>query len=188
MNRILFAVTTSNALYSRILRWAMRSNINHSLVLYESSEWGGWWAVEINENGVNKIPVEKLSRVGYMECYECSEDLWPAMRATRDFMGERYDWFGLLGGLAKLIIYRLFRRTIKSPTHRDDRLFCSEYVAHVMYHANLPGAGRAWGYGPIPNTVAWKPETISPEYLQNFWQASARFKQVDPPPGISCEK
>lgn len=188
MSRILFAVTTSDALYSKILRWAMRSNINHSLILYESKEWGDWWAIEINERGVNKVPIDKLTRIGYIECYECSVDLWPAMRATKDFVGERYDWLGLLGGLLKLIIYRLFRKVIKEPIHKDDRLFCSEYVAHIMYHAGLPGAGKVDGLGQIPNTVAWRPETVSPEYLQNFWQASKLFERVDAPPGIPFEK
>ena len=77
---------------------------------------------------------------------------------------------------------------VKEPIHKDDRLFCSEYVAHVMYHAALPGAGRVEGQGEIPNTVAWRPETVSPDYLQNYWQASRLFDLVQPPPGVPFEK
>jgi hypothetical protein len=159
----------------------MKSNINHSFVLYESKEWGGWWAVQTDERGVRKIPAENVPDLDYVECYECSKDLWPALRRTGDFVGDRYDWRGLLWGLFRLLVYRVFKRKITKPLHRDNRLFCSEDVGWVMKYGELPGAGYVDGYGPIKDTEHWKTSEISPLVLQTFWQASEEFERVDWP-------
>jgi len=187
-SRILFCVTGSNAWYGKLLQWAMRTNVNHSFILYESKEWGGWWAVEINEHGVRKLPVEKLDRINYIECYECKNDLWPALRTITDFVGAKYDWRGLLWGLFKLIVFRLFGKTILKPVHRHHRLFCSEGVGRVMKAGKLPGAGDVEGLGPIPDTEKWKPPEVSPLYLQVYWKASEYFFRTDTPPGVPVEK
>ena len=168
--RILICLTATRRWYGRIVRWATRSRVNHSLIKHEDPFWGGWRATEINEDGVSDRDVGKLTRIDYIEHWESDLDLLPGMRALRTFVGSaRYDGLGLASGLIRAIILRVFGIEIDKPIHSHGRLFCSEFVAHVFKKAGVPGVED------------WKPANVSPGTLRAFMESSPHFRRVAEP-------
>ena len=128
---VLVCLSASNKWYGKAIRKLTRSNVNHAFIAYTSQEWGGWWAVQIDERGVVKIPAEKVE-YDYVECYDFDVDLRAAMIATRSLYGEDYDWEGIAGFLIKLIAWRVWGRNIVNPLHKTGDLFCSEFVTTFL--------------------------------------------------------
>jgi len=134
---VVVVLTAGNEFYSRAIRDLTHSNVNHALIAYKSREWGGWWAVQTDERGVVKVPIENVKR-GYSEVYEFPAlDLKLAMPLVRDLIGDSYDWEGIGGFLIKLYVWRAFGRKIVNPLHKTGDLFCSEMV--TKYLQRVPG-------------------------------------------------
>jgi hypothetical protein len=131
--------------------------------------WGGWWAAQIDERGVRKIPFNQL-KYTYLEKYELADttktSLALGVRAMRNHIGDSYDWLGLLWGLFKLTVKRLTGWNIRGVVHSDERLFCSEFVASVLQRAGIHG------------TEKWTPESVSPAMIRRFLLCNALFKNV----------
>lgn len=129
---VLVCLSSSSEWYGRAIRKLTGANVNHAFIAYASREWGGWWAVQTDERGVVKVPVENV-RCAHLECYEFPAlDLKTAMPRVRPFVGEAYDWGGILGFLVKLYAWRAFGRRIVNPLHKQGELFCSEFVTTYL--------------------------------------------------------
>lgn len=166
--KVLICLSASDAWYGRIIRWASRSRVNHTFLLYRSDVWG-WFAVEINENGVQLIPPSRLTRVDYLECWRCDEDLLHGLAGMRRWIGAGYDWRGLLSGLVRLVVRRLFGMSIDGASHSAKRLFCSEAAAVVLRNAAAPGSDSI----DPPNT--------SPGDLRRLFRAHPAYHKVSCP-------
>ncbi len=154
---VLICLTAGSEFYSKVIRKLTHSDVNHAFVAYKSREWGGWWAVQTDERGSVKVPVENV-KYEYIECYEFPElDLKSAMPRMRDVVGDKYDWEGIGGFMIKLAAWRLFNRKIVNPLHQTGDLFCSEMVTTFLQRADdmygwamkLNPAGVAPGGSPI---------------------------------------
>lgn len=165
----LIALSASNSWYGHELRQAMyedqlstvpkEERVNHAFVVYESSDWQDWRAVDIQEKGVQPtLEVRHLTRVDYVECYRVPEgvDLWKGLRACKNDLYKRYDWIGLIFGFIRLKLMNWFGLKLKKPHHASNRLFCSEYVAKLLKKARAP------------ETTDWEPANISPKDLQDY--------------------
>jgi len=138
--RVLIAFTTSNALYAKVLRWLMHSRVHHCLMFLDLDEFGGWMALEIDEDGVHVVhPRRALKRVTKMECYESDYDLTAGISAMSTYIGKGYDWRGLLWGTWRLFLWRLFGYISKKALHDTSRMFCSEFVTQVVKRSGIPG-------------------------------------------------
>lgn len=167
---VLITLTAGDAWYAKEIRKATKSDVNHSLVMYKSSDWRDWRAVDPQENGV--IPgqdASKLTRVDYAECWESSVDLWVGLRETKKDLFKKYDWIGLIFGLIRALLANYLYIEITKPIHAHNRMFCSEYVSAVLKAAKVPG------------TEDWIPANISPGDLKKFMQSSPEFRQVPVP-------
>jgi len=129
--RALVCLTAGRGIFARAIRFLTKSDVNHAFIAYKSDDWGGWWAVQIDERGVVKIPVEQIKHK-YIECYDMGMSLKPAFKMDRSLYGERYDWLGILGFLFKLVVWRSLGKVIGNPLHRKGELFCSEYVTAFL--------------------------------------------------------
>lgn len=168
--RILLAVAASETIFGSVIRSLTQSPVNHSFVLYESTLWGGWWATQVDEHGVQKLPAMHLcARYETLELYECVVDLVPGLRRCRSMIGAGYDFLGIIGFLFKLLVWRLLGRRILNPFHRNNREFCSEFVANVLKSANVPGF------------EAVDPPSLSPGDLRNIFLANNCFHRVFEP-------
>lgn len=167
--KALIALSASNAWYGKELRKVMyegqddavpeAERVNHAFIVYESSDWGDWRAVDVQEKGVQPtIEVRHIARVDYVECYRSPEDsdLWEGLRACKNDLYKRYDWLGLLFGYVRLKLLSWFGLRLTKPHHASNRLFCSEYVARVLQRSGAR------------DTNDWIPANVSPKDLQDY--------------------
>ena len=156
---VLVCLTAGEEFYSKAIRNLTHSDVNHALIAYKSREWGGWWAVQTDERGVVKVPVENV-KYNYIECYEFPQlDLKSAMPRIRDLVGDRYDWLGIAGFMVKLWAWRLFGRRVVNPLHKEGDLFCSEMVTRFLKQVD---GMYGWMMALKPSSVA---PGGSPKYL-----------------------
>ena len=148
---VLVCLTASEEWYGKAIRKITKSNVNHAFIAYTSKEWSGWWAVQTDLRGVVKIPAEKVEH-NYIECYDLGMPLEEAMKRTRDVYGEKYDKAGIVGFLAKLMIWRFLYKKISNPLHKKGELFCSEYVTTFLQAVT----------GMYPEIIALKPSSVAP--------------------------
>ena len=168
--RVLIAFTTSDALYAKVLRWLMRSRIHHSLLFYKSPHLG-WLALEIDEDGVHLVnPNRALKRITKMECYESGYDLTTGLLAMKHCIGKRYDWLGLLSGVWRLLLYRLFGYVSKKGSHSISRMFCSEMITGVCLYSGIPAARELKMESTWPTLLR---DTIVPD--PKVWQVENPF-------------
>lgn len=148
---VLVCLTAGDEFYSRAIRRLTGSNVNHAFIAYSSKQWGGWWAIQVDQRGVVKIPAEKVE-YQYIECYDLGIDLENAMPRTRNLVGESYDWAGIAGFLVKLAAWRYFDKRITNPLHRKGDLFCSENVTTFLQNVD----------GMYPEIMSLDPSSVAP--------------------------
>lgn len=148
---VIVCLSASDAWYGKAIRKLTHSNVNHAFIAYKSSQWGGYWAVQIDNRGVIKIPAEKVEN-SYLECYDFGIPMENAMRRTRDMYGDKYDWFGIAGFMVKLAAWRTLGRKVKNPLQREGDLFCSEFVARFLQAVD----------GMYPQIKSLTPSSVAP--------------------------
>jgi len=179
--KVLIALSASNAFYGKLLRKALYEHsktpkdeqVNHAFIVYKSSDWQDWRAVDIQEKGVQPtLPVKHLKRVDYVECYELPDvDLWKGLRSCKNDLYKKYDWIGLIFGFVRLLL-ALVGWKLKNPIHAHNRLFCSEYVAKVLKKSGAPAVDH------------WAPANVSPKDLQDYLH---HYGKKAPPPTALIE-
>lgn len=173
---ILVAVSASNNLLGRIIRFLTDSSVNHAFIMYESRLWGGWWAAQIDERGVRKLPAkvvlptyEKVFLYRYVVAgpLQGASALSAGLQACRYMVGWKYDWLGIVGFIFKLMIWRLLGRRVFNPLHGRNREFCSEFVANVLKKAQVPNFSKV------------DPASISPGDVLELIKADPHFRRVE---------
>jgi hypothetical protein len=166
---ILVALSASDNLVGRIIRALTGSSVNHAFILYESDLWGGWWAAQIDERGVRKLPAkvvlptyEKVYLYRYM-----GKSLAVGLKACRYMVGWKYDWLGILGFICKLVVWRLIGRRIFNPLHGRNREFCSEFVSNVLKKT------------PVPSFENQDPASLSPGDVLSIIKTDPFFRKVE---------
>ena len=169
--RVLIGFSRSNTLFGKIIRKVTGSHWNHAFILYESKLWGGWWGVQIDEKGVNKIPVQRLyPEYDEYELWEPKQyvDLSVGLRANREYIGARYDWLGILGYLCKWIVWHVSGRRVLNPIQDGAKMFCSEFCASVLQQSGA--------IAPLHRFM--KPASTSPGLLRNVVAGSGIFNKL----------
>jgi hypothetical protein len=168
---VLIAVSASNNLVGRIIRFLTDSSVNHAFILYESRLWGGWWAAQIDEYGVRKLPAKVvIPTYKRVDLYRyAGKTLSPGLQACRYMVGWKYDWLGIVGFIFKLVIWRLLGKRIFNPLHGRHREFCSEFVSNVLKKAEVPSFSSV------------DPASISPGDVLSIIKADPLFRRVDVP-------
>jgi len=180
MSKVLVCLSASDKWYGKAIRKITRSNVNHAFLAYTSGEWGGWWAVQVDERGVVKIPAERVE-YSYVECYDFFKlDLASGMSRVRYLVGDKYDWDGVAGFLAKLYMWRVFGRRIVNPLHKKGELFCSEFMA--TYLQRCEGMYKEFmDMDPASVAPGGSPTFLGTASLQWDLQRNDWVKQVDCP-------
>jgi hypothetical protein len=141
MSDVYIVLSASNKWFGKAIRWITKSNVNHAFIMYTSHQWGDDWAVEIDDRGVVKLPLKTVMKeYNYIEVYGIKHaDMGIAMKRFKNHVGVRYDWWGVVGFLFKIIMWRLFGRKSRNILHRKDKQFCSEAVVTFLQKAkNAP--------------------------------------------------
>lgn len=156
---------TNDRWTSKLIRWATKSKWSHTWIEYPEDVWGGRWAVHAWEDGVVKIPNERI-RASYPEqrAYECQEDLSQGLTWARQYIGAPYDYGVIWNGLLLVVYGATGWRWLYDVVHRNAAKFsCSEFVAGVLKASSVPG------------TQDIDPELATPGELERFCSTSQSF-------------
>lgn len=138
---MLVCVASADNWKGRLTRWLTRSDVNHCFLLFESDLWGGWWAVNVDQNGIDILPAEKVvPQYSFVRYYAYQFPLKEGLAKSRSYIGTSYDWFGVFHLGVKLFFWKFLRLKILDPIQDLSRLFCSEFVMKVLKDAKVVGS------------------------------------------------
>jgi len=160
--------TASHTPGGKIIRWLTKSDKSHVFAQYTSSLWGGEWAAEAMVKGVVKRPAEK-ARHHVVKEYQCLFDPKPGFHAIRRYFGESFAFEGVLIAGWLILVWRLFKKKVKSPIHSVKSQFCSELIARFFDASpELPK--------PMTNKHKgkWNFDIVSPEDIDEFCAADLK--------------
>lgn len=167
MAKVTVVFTASTGLVGRAIRWFSSGRVSHSMIQYPSDLWGGTWVAEAVASGVRKVRSWK-SRHHVVSEFECMFDAGMALKKIGNFVGESYDYSGVVIFGWLLLWKRILGRKLNRPFKSTKGMFCSELVARMFMAAGLEG------------TKEWNPEMISPEDLLEYCEKyGCYFKKVE---------
>lgn len=143
---------------------SIRVRFNHSFFIYDSKDFGQFFALDILERGVApRLLSKSLRRCKRVRIYSTRFDLLQGVQNRAGDMGAGYDWLGVLGALIAIGYFIVVGRVPRNVLHSSGRDFCSEYVASVINAT--PGL----------NYIG-KPEKIYPELLAKTLDDDEQFE------------
>jgi hypothetical protein len=158
-------ITRGKGWLAALERKILKSEYNHAFILYYSTEWQDWWAMEIDERGIVPVPAQPiLKKQKKIRHFKCKKDLYKGLFRMKNAIGFGYDWKGIISGLTVLLLRRIGLNITKT-VHSQERMFCSEYVTHVI---------EASG---VPLNIGLLPHQTSPKDLLAFLESSPEFEE-----------
>jgi len=130
--RLIF--TASNFPIAKLIRWVTKGRTSHVMIGYDDDLWGGEWVSEATVGGVHNLPAERRMH-NVVAIVRCKFDAKPALQDVRKFIGDGFDYQGLVFvGWAKLV-WKLFRVKVRRPWRSTKFQFCSEYAGRMLSSA-----------------------------------------------------
>jgi hypothetical protein len=153
--------STTNSWLSRIIRWATRSKVSH--VSIGTSMQGVPVVIEASGLGVRIYPRKRWAKsrtvVAEARFYvDISDEIPYAI----EFVGDRYDYAGLIGFLVVLPL-RWLGRKVKNPLGSSRAFICSELPLRLDREHR------------IPEWEGLDPETTTPEDLLRLCRIGHSF-------------
>lgn len=139
--QVLICLSAGNGRLGSLVRKLTNSDVNHSFLAYWDDDWQCWLTVQIDQRGVIIIPADKVEYEDVV-CYEYNKDISYALPKVKNLIGSKYGLLGVFGFIFKLFVWRLFKKKILNPIHRDGELFCSEMVTTFLKEADIPWAAH----------------------------------------------
>lgn len=139
--RVLICLSAGNGSIGTIIRKLTQSEVNHAFLSYWDEDWKCWQAVQIDQRGIIIIPADKVECKSVV-CYEHNKDISYALPKVKNLIGSKYDFMGIFGFICKLAIWRLFKKKILNPIHKNGELFCSEMVTTFLKEADISWAAH----------------------------------------------
>ncbi len=151
--------STTNALFSRIIRRLTESKVSHAFLVYWDADFERDMVMEAMGRGFRIVPFDKFqlhNRV--VEVFTPRHSIERGLRRAVDWLGTDYDARGLLG-MALVVLARWFTlRRRRNPFGSSRALFCSEAVARACAWSDYPG-------------FELDPEATTPQDLFDFFAA-----------------
>lgn len=139
----LLCLTAGAGFFGWAIRKLTRSSVNHAFLAYWSDALGGWMAgPQADERGVVCVSAESVEYKSIRCFRHIRLSLGKGLPAVRWTIGKKYDWSGILGFLAVLLVRAVTRKRIKNPWQNPGRFFCSEDCTQVLCAAGVPWAQR----------------------------------------------
>lgn len=148
--------TSKTSWVSKIIRWFTDGKTSHTFLVYYDEDFKRDMVLEATQGGFRIVPFshyEKSLVAIFTPKYSVDEGLQKAV----DWLGENYDYEGLLG-MAWVELGRWLGRKWHNPLHSAHAMFCSEAVVRIMQGANYPGS------------EVFDPASTDPEMLLKFFQ------------------
>jgi hypothetical protein len=155
--RVSIGFSTSDWWVSRAIRWATRARVSHAFLLLEGVSPLGDLVLEAEWSGLRLSTLAKAAQGGtrVVETVVPAVDLAPAVLKALSWIGEEYNYTGLLG-MFWVCLGRYFGKAWRNPLRNSRSMFCSEAVVYVLQEARYPGAD------------ALDPQSVDPQALADF--------------------
>lgn len=159
MVRVGFSTHRSNLL-STVIRWLTGSKVSHTWLLIDEPYFGIPLVMEATEVGFRLIPYEVFAKKNdIVEIVSVDptrlDSVEASVKRAAQWLGDDYDFGGLLGS-AVILLGRRLKKRWKNPFASSTAMFCSEAVVLVLKGADYPG------------TENLDPEATTPEDLLDF--------------------
>jgi len=159
MSKFRVGFSTSNAWYSRVIRWFTKAQCSHAFLI--SQALGVTVGIEEGTFGYGIRTLSNMETSGstIVQVLEAPVVLDDAVAQSFAWLGSRYDYQGLLG-MSWVVLMRWLGKKVKNPLASSRSMFCSESVTRVLQLAKYPGADRL------------DPSATDPETLRKFMLAT----------------
>lgn len=133
--------TVSDSFVSKAIRWVTKSETSH--VAIGTEIFGVPVFMHSTVGGVQITPRErylKNNRVvaEYVANVDVESKLRNNVMKVAEYLGEKYDYIGLVGYAILIFAWRLFRKKIKNPLASPTAMVCSEFVVHLNADGDIP--------------------------------------------------
>lgn len=171
--RVLIVPIATDNWWAPLVRWFLGSKFNHIFILFEDYTLGGWWAIDIREDGAHIVPAEKssLTRLKHAEFYEYKKPLVDALKASRCIVGSGYDWLNLASNIVRIFLWRHFKFDWLKPTQDPDRHTCYEWTIEFL------------DLEPSMQIGELEPSISMPGDIRNFMAEDKKFHTTENPLG-----
>jgi len=140
-------VSTTNGLFSRLIRWFTRSKVSHSLLTFRDAYLDEVFVMEANGRGFMLVPWKKWrtknTLVARYELSVESDKQLGSIQRLAEYLGSQYDYVSLFG-----FVLRRFMKRMGNPLDNATKLVCSEAVAKFLYGAGLDRFKEAQTFTP----------------------------------------
>jgi hypothetical protein len=145
----------ASGLVSRAIRWITGSRASHAFVVYYDTDFQQDMVLEAVGAGFRIQSLDTFKKENeIVRLYQPQHSLTAGYPEVAHWLGERYDFGGLLG-MAWVMIGRWLKRNWRNPWASSRSLFCSEAVVRVLLAARYPRLPAAFG----------QPDRVTPEDL-----------------------
>jgi hypothetical protein len=153
--KIQIGFSTSDAWYSRVIRTFTRAKCSHTFFLIDSF-MGEQIVLEEGTLGWSMRPRSAFENGNtIVELVDPKHPIDLGVRRALTWLGQRYDYAGLLG-MFFVMIARARGWRIRNPLASPHANFCSEMAVRVLQDSGYPGA------------AVLDPATTTPEDLRGF--------------------
>lgn len=155
---------TNEKLHSRLIRFITKSEWSHVWIEYPSEVWGGVWAAHSSEEGVVKVPAERVHKAYPKHMfYSCDIDLSGGFFWARNRISAKYDYGVIWNAILYFLYSFLFADFLRKLVYRNaSRFTCSEFVGNILKYA-----------GVFPDI---DPELMTPGDIERFVRKSGKFQ------------
>ncbi len=161
--RTFLCVSRGAGLFGWLIRKVTGADVNHAFIMYKSQYWGGWFAVDIREDGPYPVPAKKaFKQCSFVEMYEPAYDLREGILQNQNSIGKGYDWLGILGAFLAFVRSKVTGRRVRNTLHSSGRNFCSEYVANCEKKSSGSDAQQLDPASTYPGDLAsrWRTNSL----------------------------
>ena len=159
---------TNDTCRSKLIRWVIEADYNHTWLEYPSDEWNGQLAVHSFETGVIIEPwVSVRKRYNKLCVFQVKADITSGMHQSINLIGKKYD-YKVIWNMFILLFYKWFKwEWLWNLAIKDINKFtCSEFVSTIFKRARLP------------EMIDVEPEFVTPGDLFNICKKSKSFEML----------
>lgn len=128
----------NKSLLSRLLCFFTKAECSHCFFVFDL--YGQGWVLQADWDGIVIDSLAKFQKRDDVVALAAVPELDDQdLAAAMQYLGDGYDYMGLLGGIFPLI-GRWFKKKWNNPWSNSKALFCSEFVVAVLQNARFPGA------------------------------------------------
>lgn len=152
-------LTASPSIVFRVIAWATKSDVSHSMIGYDDAFWGGKWTAAADWDGVRLYRAEQTCEYIAYE-YRCKFDTSSGVAAVKHLINQPYDYIDIAAIGYVMAMWRFFKKKVRFPWSNPKAQICSEFVARFLMSC-----------GGIPVIEQQNPEAVTPADIKKYCES-----------------